>query len=202
MNGTDADYRGRVVHPAYPIETERLLLRPLDPDGDTEDVYAYTSRPDVCRYIPFEPKSRDQVREFLATRRATLDDEGQPLGLAAVLRETGRVIGDLVLFWRSREHGCGELGYVFNPRFHGHGYATEACAAVLEIAFDGLGLHRVIARIDARNDPSAGVLRRLGMRQEAYLVQNEWFKGEWSDEIDFAILASEWRDTRPIGRAS
>ena len=62
MNGTDADYRDRVVHPAYPIETDRLLLRPLDPDRDTDDVYAYASRPDVCRYIPFEPKDRDQVQ--------------------------------------------------------------------------------------------------------------------------------------------
>ncbi len=202
MNGTDADYRDRVVHPAYPIETDRLLLRPLDPDRDTDDVYAYASRPDVCRYIPFEPKDRDQVQDWLASRRSTLDDEGQALGLAAESRTTGRVIGDLVLFWRSREHGCGEIGYVFNPEVHGQGYATEACTAVLELAFEGLGLHRVVARIDARNDPSAAVLRRLGMRQEAYLVSNEWFKGEWTDEIDFAILASEWRSARPTGRTS
>ncbi len=199
MNGTDADYRGRVVHPVYPIETDRLLLRPLDPVGDVEDVYAYSSRPDVCRYIPSEPKDRDQVREWLAARRSTLDDEGQPLGLAVVSRETGQVIGDVLLFWRSREHGSGELGYVFNPDFHGRGYATEACAAMLDIAFDGLGLHRVIARIDSRNDASGAVLRRLGMRQEGYLVQNEWFKGEWTDEVDFAMLASEWRSARPTG---
>jgi RimJ/RimL family protein N-acetyltransferase len=37
------------------------------------------------------------------------------------------------------------------------------------------------------------VLRRIGMRQEAHLVQNEWFKGEWTDEIDYAILDEEWR---------
>ena len=58
-----------------------------------------------------------------------------------------------------------------------------------------MDLHRVIARIDARNEASAAVLRRLGMRQEAVLVENEWFKGEWSTEIDFGILASEWRRT-------
>jgi RimJ/RimL family protein N-acetyltransferase len=98
-----------------------------------------------------------------------------------------------MLAWRSAEHGCAEIGYVFHPDARGHGYATEACAALLELAFDGLGLHRVIARVDARNDASCAVLRRLGMRQEAYLVQNEWFKGEWTDEIDFAILATEWR---------
>ena len=54
-------------------------------------------------------------------------------------------------------------------------------------------LHEWTARVDARNPPSIGVAERLGMRREAYLVENEWFKGEWSDELDFAILASEWR---------
>ena len=70
---------------------------------------------------------------------------------------------------------------------------TEACRALLPLAFDGLGLHRIIGRIDARNLASANVLRRLGMRQEALLVENEWFKGEWTDEIDFGLLAREWR---------
>jgi RimJ/RimL family protein N-acetyltransferase len=42
------------------------------------------------------------------------------------------------------------------------------------------------------------VLKRLGMRQEALLVENEWFKGEWSSEIVFAILETEWRG-RPAG---
>ena len=102
----------------------------------------------------------------------------------------------MILFYRSREHRGGEIGYVFNPDHQGHGYATEAARALLDLAFDGLGLHRVVARIDARNDASAAVLRRLGLRQEAYLRENEWFKGEWTDEIDFAILESEWRATR------
>jgi RimJ/RimL family protein N-acetyltransferase len=63
---------------------------------------------------------------------------------------------------------------------------------LLALAFDGLKVRRVIARIDDRNTASAGVLRRLGMRQEAHLIENELFNGEWTNEIDFAILASEW----------
>jgi RimJ/RimL family protein N-acetyltransferase len=56
-----------------------------------------------------------------------------------------------------------------------------------------------VARLDARNVASAAVLRRLGMRHEAHLVQNELFKGEWSDEDDFAILRSEWEAERAAG---
>ncbi|MGC9665997.1 GNAT family N-acetyltransferase [Planosporangium sp. 12N6] len=100
--------------------------------------------------------------------------------------------GDRRLFWHSRVHAGGEIGYVLHPDFVGRGYATEAARALLSLGFDELGLHRVIARIDERNEASARVARRLGMRQEARLVHNELFTGEWSTELDFAMLADEW----------
>ncbi|MDT4915756.1 MAG: hypothetical protein QOI15_560 [Pseudonocardiales bacterium] len=185
-----------VLKPTYPLETERLILRPLDPATDVDDVLAYQSREDVCRYIPYEPRTREVLAERIADparNRSTVEKEGDVAWLAVELRDTGRVIGDVVLIWASEEHQCAEIGYVFNPDVHGNGYATEACRALLGLAFDGLKAHRVTARIDARNDASGAVLRRLGMRQEAVLVENEFFKGEWTDEIDFAILDHEWR---------
>jgi RimJ/RimL family protein N-acetyltransferase len=98
----------------------------------------------------------------------------------------------VVLFWHSREHRGGELGYVVSPDFGGQGYATEAAREMLRLGFEELGLHRIVARVDERNESSARLARRLGMRQEARLVQNEFFKGEWSTELDFAMLAEEW----------
>ena len=184
-----------MLAPAYPIRTDRLLLRPLTP-RDVDAVHAYQSRPDVCRYIPYFPRSREEVASRLADpdrTRAVLDAEGQAINLAVELRDTGVLVGDVMLFWRSAEHRSGEIGYVLNPAHSGHGYVTEACRALLALAFDGLGLHRVVGRIDARNDASARVLERLGMRKEAELVENEWFKGEWTTEIDFALLDREWR---------
>ena len=189
-----------MLQPDYPIETERLLIRPLDPATDVDDVFAYQSRADVCRYIPYEPRTRDQIAERIADperTRSTLDNDGQVLSLAVESRETGRVIGDVVLIYSSAEHQCAEIGYVFNPDVHGNGYATEVCRTLLALAFDGLKVRRVTARIDERNDASAAVLRRIGMRQEARLVENELFKGEWTNELDFAILASEWRAAAP-----
>ena len=61
------------------------------------------------------------------------------------------------------------------------------------IAFDDLGLHRVIGRLEARNAASARVLEKLGMRLEAHLVENEWVKDEWQSELVYAILDREWR---------
>ncbi len=182
-----------MLSPSYPIETERLRLRPCVP-ADAEPMYAYKSRDDVCRYLPHRPLTREEVAQRIATlySNTTLDDEGQALTLAVVERASDRLIGDVILFWRSREHQGGEIGYVFDPAWAGRGYATEAAARLLRLGFDGLGLHRIIARLDARNTPSARVVERLGMRQEAHFVQNELFKGEWSDELVYAILADEW----------
>jgi RimJ/RimL family protein N-acetyltransferase len=183
----------------YPVQTKRLSLRPLTA-ADIDALLAYRSDPDVCRYVPFAPMDRQVITERLATKWVTtaLTDEGQALTLGVEITETGELVGDVVLFWHSREHLGGEIGYVVNPAFGGQGYATEAAHALLRLAFEDLGLPRVVARIDERNGTSAKVARRLGMRQEARLVRNEMFKGEWSTELDFAMLADEW----PAHRAS
>jgi RimJ/RimL family protein N-acetyltransferase len=185
--------------PSYPITTQRLLLRPLGA-VDSDALLSYRSDPAVCRYVPFEPMTAAEVADRLAGdwSRRTIDDEGQRLTLGVELRDGGRFVGDVMLAWHSREHGGGEVGYVFDPYAAGHGYATEAMHCVLHLGFDDLGLHRVVARTDARNTASGNVARRLGMRAESLLVQNEWFKGEWTDEIDFGLLRSEWDARRPV----
>jgi RimJ/RimL family protein N-acetyltransferase len=181
------------LRPAYPIRGDRLLLRPLT-SADADALLAYRGREDVCRYVPFEPMTREVITERLAGpwARTELTGEGQWLTLGAEVANTGELAGDIVLFWHSVEHAGGEVGYVFNPSLGGRGYATEAVTMLLRLGFEELGMHRIIARIDERNEPSARLARRVGMRQEARLVENEFFKGEWSTELDFAILASEW----------
>jgi RimJ/RimL family protein N-acetyltransferase len=192
----------RRLAPSYPVRTGRLELRPLT-SADIDALLTYRGRADVCRFLPFEPMTRARLVERVAgdLGATELAEPGRSLTLGACLADTGQLIGDVVLFYRSAEHAAGELGYVFTPEVSGQGYATEAAAAVLGLAFEVLDLHRVIARLDARNDPSARLAERLGMRREAELRQNEWFKGEWSDEYDYAMLAEEWPDS-PAGRLS
>ncbi len=186
--------------PVYPVSSARLLLRPLT-EADVDDLVEYRSLPEVCRYVPFEPQSADDVIARLngAWRRQTLDQEGSAITLGAELQDSGKLIGDVMVAWVSAEHSSGEIGYVFNPAYSGRGYAAEAAHAGLHLAFDDFGLHRVIARVDARNSASARLATRLGMRQEAHLRENEWFKGEWTDEFDFAMLAQEWPSRKLAG---
>lgn len=183
-----------MLRPAYPITTARLLLRPFVA-GDLDDLHAIHSRPDVARFLYWEPRTRDEVAAVLQTRQGevSIGRRGDRLALAVVLPD-GHLLGEVVLAWRDNEHRCGEIGFVLHPRHHGQGYAVEAATEMLRLGFEGLGLRRIIGRADGRNAASARVMARLGMRCEAYFVQNEFVKGEWTDEVVYALLAHEWSD--------
>lgn len=185
--------------PDYPIRTERLLLRPFVNDQhDLEALFAIQSREDVTRFLYYEPRTREEVRQGLEQRAALrwFEGEGDPLRLAVILPELGTLIGELALVWTSQEHRQGELGYIIHPDFAGHGYATEAARELFLLGFELLGLHRIIGRCVGRNHASARVMERLGMRREAHFIQNEWGKGGWIDELVYALLADEWRSNR------
>lgn len=186
--------RGIRLAPEYPIRTERLLLRPIAID-DASAMHAYKSVPDVVRYVPYAPLDLADVERRIATTwsNTRFAQQGDAVCLAVEERATGELLGDVVLFWRSEADRAGEVGYIFDPRFAGRGFATEAVAALLALGFDGLGLHRMSARIDERNTASARVVERLGFRQEARLVDSEWFKDEWSTLLIFGLLEDEWR---------
>lgn len=181
--------------PDYPILTERLLLRPIDAEADLLSIHAYRSIPEVCRYVPFSPGTPEELAERLADperTRSLIEAEGQVIFLVMERRDTGQLIGDLVLFWHSDRDRHAEVGYVLHPDHEGHGYATEATRALLGLAFDGAGAHRVSAQLDERNTASARLLERLGFRHEATFIDREWFKDEWSTLLVYAILDREW----------
>ena len=109
-----------------------------------------------------------------------------------VERASGTTVGDLAFHWVSERDRTAEIGFVFDPRHQGNGFATEAARAVVDWAFRTAGMHRVIGRLEARNAASARVLEKLGMRLEAHFVENEWVKGEWGSELVYAVLEHEW----------
>jgi RimJ/RimL family protein N-acetyltransferase len=189
-----------MFEPEYPIRTERLLLRPYA-HGDVDALYAYQRLPEVHRYLYTEPRTRADIEALVAERAgpAALTEAGRGITLVAELAQTGELVGDCVLFWRSQEHKQGEVGYVFNPAYHGRGLATETVGALLRVGFEGLNMHRIAGRLDERNTASARVLERAGLRREAHLVENEFVKGEWTDELIYAILRREWLARQPAG---
>jgi RimJ/RimL family protein N-acetyltransferase len=180
-----------------PVRTERLLLRPLGND-DVDDVARYQGDPEVARFLPYEPRNRATVAAKIAEwgEHRRVAAEGDYLQLGVERLDDGLLLGDVYFSLRSAQHELAVVGWVFAPESRGNGYATEAARALLSLAFDDMGLHRVIAELDARNTASAAVCTRLGMREEARFVEDFHYKGEWADTRVHAVLAREWRDGR------
>jgi RimJ/RimL family protein N-acetyltransferase len=187
---------GNYVRLVYPLETERLIIRALTPD-DLDRHHLLFSNPDVVRYLYFGPFDRDAAFDHLL-RRSTVDLPGETewINFGVEVKGEGVLIGELAMGFISATHEHYEVGYVFDPAYAGRGFATEGTAMIIELAFSALGAHRVSGRLDARNVASARVLEKLGMRREAHFLENEFVKGEWTDELAYAVLAPEWRARR------
>jgi RimJ/RimL family protein N-acetyltransferase len=188
------------VSPTLPIRTPRLVLRPFAED-DVDALLVFHSDPQAVRYVPYPPRDRAAVTAVLERKRAGTGwrKDGDLIELAVTLADDGTLIGDVLLGLRSLEHETVEVGYIFAPAHGGRGYATEAVRALLDLAFGELGARRVVARVDDRNLPSRRLLERLGVRLEAHQIENEWFKGELTSEVDYAVLAREWPAQRRPG---
>lgn len=174
----------------WPLATERLRLRPHNAD-DAEWLHELYSRPDVARYLLDEPWTAEVTHDKLTERLAKTDIDGETGALALVIEHDGVPIGDVALWLTDHEHRQGEIGWVLDPAHGGQGFASEAVRAVLALGFDHYRLHRITAQMDARNSASAALARRVGLRLEAHHVQDWFSKGEWTDTLIFARLASE-----------
>jgi RimJ/RimL family protein N-acetyltransferase len=176
----------------WPVRTERLVLRRLA-DGDVARIFAYRSRPDVAAWIG-----------GTATDVGSLAERFGDGATAVIVEHEDQLIGDLMVkvqdAYAQREVADGavaseaELGWVFDPAHHGHGFATEAIGALFRICFEDLGLRRVVAACFTANEPSWRLMERVGMRREAHHVKDSLHRDHgWQDGYVYALLADEWR---------
>lgn len=175
------------------LETPRLVLRPFE-ERDLGIFAAYRSDPEVARYQGWDaPYSLLNAQAFFAImQKVQPGAPGEWFQFAVERKETGLMIGDLGLYVH-KENWQSEFGVTFSRDNQNQGYASEALHRLFDYVFHELKLHRIYARLDTRNIASARLMERLGMRREAHFLQSDWFKGEWTDEYWYAILASEWK---------
>jgi aminoglycoside 6'-N-acetyltransferase len=173
------------------IRTTRLVIRRFTA-ADAPALAAYRSDPQVARFQSWEtPYGVDEAAAFIAGMAEHPGTPGEWFQLAVT---AGTLIGDVALF-TDHDPRLGRIGFTLAREAHGRGYATEAVRAVLDYAF-GRRAHRIAADCDARNARSAALLERVGMRREGHLRASAWWKGEWTDELCYAILADEWATIR------
>jgi RimJ/RimL family protein N-acetyltransferase len=174
------------------IITSRLVLRKLN-SADCETVFRYRTNPEVSRYQNWRPLTIEDARLFIESlARVEPDTPDSWFQLGITLQETRQLIGDCGLHFPANESYQAEIGITLDPAYQGQGYALETLTSVLDYLFRVLRKHRVFASVDPRNLPSVALLERVGMRKEAHFRESLWFKGEWADDVIYAILAREW----------
>jgi RimJ/RimL family protein N-acetyltransferase len=154
-----------------PLRTSRLTLRDWTTDADDlAFVFDTYSRIEVQRYIGRTPRMMTEPAEARAVVERWLTLEDAPLGVRAITTHAGERLGSLLLKripWSADAAAAGtpediEIGWHLHPHAWGHGYASEAAAAVLQQAWDA-GILRVVAVTNPANVASQAVCRRIGM---------------------------------------
>jgi RimJ/RimL family protein N-acetyltransferase len=147
-----------------PLETERLLVRPFEPERDAEPLFELWGDEEAMRFVRPASASVEEVRERL---EQILEWNRSGWGLWALdEREGARLAGTVGLFPLAREGPEIELAYHVVPSLWGRGYATEAGAALLEAAWRETDLDHVVAIAFPENRASIRVMEKLGMTHE------------------------------------
>src|SRR5699024_878643 len=171
------------------IETKRLLLRPVTL-ADAEGMYEYSSDEEATSFSSYDQyQSIDDA--YYSSANIFMD---QPLGIYGIeLKENTQSNGTIDVFNISSKKMSAEMGYILNPNYHRKGYMTEAGRALLALGFEKMELEKIYALCDSRNVASAGVMKKLGMKQEAHRRHHSLSKdGEWIDMLEYAILKDEY----------
>ncbi|WP_375002548.1 GNAT family N-acetyltransferase [Aeromicrobium sp. CTD01-1L150] len=153
------------------IETERLVLRPYGP-SDAERVLDVQSRLEVIRWLdnpPYTPMADlEAARQWIDRVLQREHEDPMQAHRAIEVRDTQVVVGGVLVARLERIDsgfvGEYETGWHLNPDSFGHGYATEAAAAMAQAAF-GAGHERLVIDMYPDNAPSAAVARRLGAKE-------------------------------------
>ncbi|MDH5830422.1 GNAT family N-acetyltransferase [Luteimonas sp. M1R5S18] len=182
--------------PAFPTLTgARVRLREPRTD-DVDGVFALFGDPTAMRYWSSAPmRSRMQAEGRLEDMQAAFA-RGEALDWIIADRRSDRAMGTCTLFRFDARHRRAEVGYALGTAHWGKGLASEAVSLALDWSFRTLGLHRVEADIDPRNEPSRRLLLRLGFRSEGLMRERFFVGGEATDSELFGLLAQEWR--RPV----
>lgn len=154
---------------------------------------AYRGDNRASRYLGHPAMQPGEYAAWLSERSAewALDEPGHRRFYGIEITATGALVGDAVLI-RSPDDGQGEMGMFLHPDTSGLGYSLEAGAALLDLAFRELRLHRVVGRADERNGGSVRAMERMGLRREGRFIESELRHGAWVTTVLYAILGSEW----------
>jgi len=184
--------------PTRPRATPRLLLRPFRRrDAAALDEAVRSSLADLQPWLPWANGYDRGVAQRFIRESAAAWAEGRAFDFAIRAHDDpDRHLGNVSIWWVSRQNLVAEIGYWVRSDAAGAGIATEAAARVVEIGFEELAAHKIVLRIAVGNVASEHVARKLGFLHEGILRDEVRVGSTWLDHTIWSILEREWRVER------
>lgn len=172
----------------YTLESERLLLRTLQPADSSERYLGWLNDPEVQKYTRRRGRtsSRQDVIDFIDYTLKSAD-----FHFAIFLKDMGLHIGNASLNSVDEINKNAEVSIMIGDKaVWGNGYGSEAINILTGFAFKDLKLHRVWA--ESCNPGFIALMRKLKWRQEGVRRDAVCVGDKYLDYIDWAVLENEW----------
>ena len=183
------------IPPMPVLAGPRVRLRPLRTD-DADALFAMKSDPRVMRYCSHPPwtERAQAVAQLEQLERDRETSEFYQWAITVDAHDT--LVGTVSLFALNRAQRRADVGYSLASDVWGRGYASEALKLAVDFAFGTLGLARLEADIDPRNERSCRLVERIGFVREGLLRERWYVAGEVTDSAMYGLLAREHISSR------
>jgi RimJ/RimL family protein N-acetyltransferase len=186
------------------IETARLTLRPFR-ESDVDAIFPIVSQVDFSKFMSWRPHvDREQTLTFI---KGSLSVAAQNEGAVWAIEHEGNAAGCIGLdglVWQvnALRHDRADLGYWLAPALWGKGLMTEAASAVVQFAFERMGLHKVATRCFVDNAASRRVIEKTGFRFVGRAEDDVWRGTRWITQLLYEMTGPEWPDAHTTMRIS
>lgn len=177
------------------LETKRLLLRKMR-RRDAAQMFEWWSDREVTRYMNLSPMlGTSEAADMIALLNQMAGEE-EAIRWGIELKATGRLIGSCGYnTWQLGGAFRGEIGYELGREHWRQGYMTEAFSVLLPYGYETMGLNRIEALVDPRNEASGQFLSHQGFTREGLLRQYQHTSTGYKDMDMYSLLYDEWLRT-------
>jgi len=171
--------------------TERLKIRQFTKD-DYIDLHEYLSDKQTYKYEPGKPIT------IKKSKKLCIERSKNHIFLAVELKSENKIIGHIYFNKIEPKNLLTyEIGYIFNKKYYGKGFATEAIQYFIKQQFSELNIHKIVAHCNPKNIKSWKLLERLMFKREGKLRKNIFFNTDknnnpiWLDTYEYGLLKED-----------
>lgn len=175
------------------IETERLILQPMDESFISEKYLSWMNDPEVFLYLESGGNySMNELQEYV---KHSVDKK--IFFWAITIKDNGKHIGNIKIDPISRRHGTGEYGIMLGDRSEWRkGYAAEASIGLINYCFEELRIRKINLGVVKDNESAVQLYEKLGFKTEGEFKAHGFYNGKYCNTLRMALFAPEFTNEK------